>query len=155
MDFFKKIFSISLVFLIVSTSIDAKEEMPVQGIVLGINGMDYLYGDIGYCFGQRINWFSSDMLKGYGGLTIGMEFAKQDRVIVAPKLAYSINMFLSFGVNVLYYTDFSTATLQFRPEIGISTLGIRAVFGRNFSVGNYPFSGINKNNYAFTLLIPL
>ncbi len=147
--------AIFVVMNVASYSAKAKEDKPVEGIVLGINGTENVYVDIGYCFGKRTDWFSKEMLKGYGGLTVGMELSKQDRVIIAPKLAYSINMFLSFGVNLLYYTDLSTATLQFRPEIGVSAFGVRAVFGRNFSVGNYEFKGVNKNNYAVTVLIPL
>jgi len=143
-----------LFFLAVITSKGA-EDKPVEGIVIGINGTENVYIDIGYCFGKRINWFTSDMLKGYGGLTLGTEITRTDRIIIAPKLSYSINMFISFGVNLIYYTDLSTATLEFRPEIGVSTLGVRAVFGRNFSIGNYPFAGVNKNNYALTVLIPL
>ncbi len=148
--------AVSLVALVMPyLHIAAKEDRPIQGVIVGVNGTQHLYVDIGYCFGQRTDWLNSDLIKGYGGLTIGMEISKQDKIIIAPKLAYSINMFISFGVNLLYYTDFSTATLQFRPEIGVSSLGIRAVFGRNFSVGNYEFKGVNKNNYALTVLIPL
>lgn len=81
-----------------------------------------------------MNWPSSEnAVKGYGGLVVGAEITSQDR-IVAPKSLYSINMFVSFGGNILYYTDFHTATLQFRPEFGASLFGVRMVFGRNFSV---------------------
>ncbi len=132
----------------------AEKDKPIQGVVLGISGFENNYLDVGYCFGHRVNWPSSEMLKGYGGLVVGAEITSQDRIIVAPKLSYSINMFVSFGVNILYYTDFHTATLQFRPEFGASLFGVRMVFGRNFSVGNYPFYGVNKNNYAITVLIP-
>lgn len=138
----------------INTAQSAENDKPLQGIVLGASGFEYNYLDIGYCFGRRVNWPSSDMMKGYGGLVVGVEISSQDRLIVAPKLSYSINMFVSFGVNVLYYTDFHTATLQFRPEFGASLFGVRMVFGRNFSVGNYPFNGVNKNNYAITVLIP-
>ncbi|MFN8361577.1 MAG: hypothetical protein U0264_16840 [Candidatus Kapaibacterium sp.] len=138
----------------VSCAQSAESDKPVQGIVVGASGFEHNYLDIGYCFGRRVNWPSSDMLKGYGGLVIGAEISSQDRVVVAPKLSYSINMFVSFGVNMLYYTDFKTATLQFRPEFGASLVGVRVVFGRNFNVGNYPFTGVNKNNYAITILIP-
>ncbi|MBS1537234.1 MAG: hypothetical protein JST20_05745 [Bacteroidetes bacterium] len=154
MNFIRQIRFLLLLFFI-TIQCNAAEDKPVEGIVVGINGTENIYIDIGYCFGKRINWFSSDMLKGYGGLTIGTEITRTDRIIIAPKLAYSINMFVSFGVNLIYYTDLSTATLEFRPEIGVSTLGVRAVFGRNFSVGNYPFIGVNKNNYALTVLVPL
>ncbi len=132
----------------------AEKDKPIQGVVLGISGLEYSYLDVGYCFGHRVNWPSTDNLKGYGGLVVGAEITSLDRIIVAPKLSYSINMFVSFGVNIIYYTDFHTATLQFRPEFGASLFGVRMVFGRNFSVGNYPFYGVNKNNYAITVLIP-
>ncbi|MBI3259804.1 MAG: hypothetical protein HYZ54_10075 [Ignavibacteriae bacterium] len=151
----KNLLQLIVILCIAVQKCEGKEDKPVEGIVVGINGTEYVYYDIGYCFGKRTDWFSSEMLKGYGGLTVGMEISKQDKIIIAPKMAYSINMFLSFGVNVLYYTDLTKATLQFRPEIGASAFGIRAVFGRNFSVGNYEFKGVNKNNYAITVLIPL
>jgi len=142
------------VLLLTTCARSTETEKPVQGVVIGLTGFEYNYLDVGYCFGHRVNWPSSERLKGYGGLVVGAEISSQDRIIIAPKLSYSINMFVSFGVNILYYTDFHTATLQFRPEFGASLFGVRMVFGRNFSVGNYPFAGVNKNNYAITVLIP-
>lgn len=150
-----KLLTFCLITNLISIRISAAEkDKPIEGFILGISGFEYNYLDIGYCFGHRVNWPSTEKLKGYGGLVIGAEFTSQDRIIVAPKLSYSINMFVSFGVNLIYYTDFQTATLQFRPEFGASLFGVRMVFGRNFSVGNYPFGGVNKNNYAITVLIP-
>ncbi|MFN5310172.1 MAG: hypothetical protein ACK5C0_12035 [Candidatus Kapaibacterium sp.] len=134
------------------------EEKNTQGLIVGIQNWDKTIVEAGYLFGRKIEWVESKSIKGYGGLGLGLELgnsASNDSPLLGLKVAYTINMFISFGGSVIYYTDFSTWGLRFRPEIGVSMFGVRIVYGRNSTMLKPNFSGINNNVMSVTLFIPM
>ena len=56
---------------------------------------------------------------------------------------------------MLYYTDFSQGSLRFRPEIGVSMLGIRVYHGWNFSVDKYVSLPLHNRFIAISYFIPI
>jgi hypothetical protein len=76
-----------------------------------------------------------------------------ERFIIAPKVSYTMNWFISFGASMVYYTDFHGGSLRFRPEIGISMLGARVYHGWNFSVDKYNPMPINTSFVGLTYFV--
>ena len=85
------------------------------------------------------------------GFTLGTNTA----IIIAPNGSYTMNWFISFGASMLYYTDFSQGSLRFRPEIGVSMLGIRVYHGWNFSVDKYVSLPLHNRFLAISYFIPM
>jgi hypothetical protein len=115
-------------------------DIPVNGITLGFHS-----GDKGasleatYSYGSLVYWPKTSLIKGLGTISAGIETGplNAEKFIIAPKINYTMNWFVSFGASMLYYTDFSGGSLRFRPEIGVSMLGLRIYHGWNFSVDKY------------------
>lgn len=143
------------VFIIANSNTRAQQDVPTSGITGGIHYADYFYAEAGYSVGSKILWPKSSLIKGFGAFTFGAEAGMPGRFIIAPKITFSVNMFISFGASILYYTDFNLGALRFRPEVGVSMLGIRCVYGRNLTVANYDFPDLNINNFSVTAYIPL
>ena len=115
-------------------------DIPVQGMTLGIHsGNQGASIEASYGYGSLVYWPKSTYVKGLGTISAGIETGplNADVIIMAPKINYTMNWFLSFGASMLYYTDFSKGSLRFRPEVGISMLGVRLYHGWNFSVDRY------------------
>lgn len=136
-------------------SVRAQQDVPTSGITGAIHYADYAYAEVGYTAGAKILWPKSTLIKGFSAFTFGVEAGAPGRFVIAPKISYSVNLFISFGASILYYTDFNLGALRFRPEVGVSMFGIRCVYGRNLTVANYDFSGLNTNNFTLTAYIPL
>jgi hypothetical protein len=133
-------------------------EYPTRGITLGLQqGSNGTFAEFGYTFGNRINWPRTKLIKGLGSFTLGVETGplSADKPIIAPKFAYTMNFFVTFGAAMLYYTDLKEGSLRFRPEVGISMLGIRLYYGWNFSVGKYREFPLNESFLGLSAYIPL
>lgn len=131
-------------------------EIATHGLTLGVQA-----GDAGksleamYSYGNLIYWPKTRMIKGLGAISIGMETGplNADRFIIAPKISYTMNWFVSFGASMLYYTDFQGGSLRFRPEIGVSMLGLRVYHGWNFSVDKYNPLPMNASFVGLTYYV--
>ncbi|MBM4173511.1 MAG: hypothetical protein FJ212_04050 [Ignavibacteria bacterium] len=131
-------------------------DVPVHGVTIGLQS-----GDIGksleamYSYGSLVYWPKTSMIKGLGAISVGMETGplNADRFIIAPKISYTMNWFVSFGASMLYYTDFHGGSLRFRPEIGISMLGVRVYHGWNFSVDRYNPLPMNTSFLGLTYFV--
>jgi len=134
------------------------EEKPTQGFIAGIQHWDKTIVEAGYMFGRQIQWVESQSVKGYGGLGLGAELGSSSdnsNPLIGLKASYTINMFISFGGSIIYYTDFSSWGLRFRPEIGVSMFGVRIVYGRNSTMFKPNFQGINTNMMSVTIFLPM
>lgn len=133
------------------------EEKATEGIIGGVQYWDAPYVEAGYLFGRRINWIESNSIKAYGGLGICGEvgFPKDKDPVVGLKLSYTINMYISFGGSLIYYTDFSRWGLRFRPEFGISAFGVRLVYGRNSTMFKPDFNSLHTNTMSLTVFVPM
>jgi hypothetical protein len=134
------------------------DEKSTQGLIVGMQNWDKTFVEAGYLFGRKIEWVESKSIKGYGGLGLSAELGTSvtnNNPLVGLKASYTINMFISFGGSVIYYTDFSSWGLRFRPEIGVSMFGVRIVYGRNSTMFKPNFQGINNNVMSVTLFIPM
>lgn len=131
-------------------------DVPMHGVTIGVQS-----GDVGksleamYSYGSLVYWPKTSMIKGLGAISIGMETGplNADRFIIAPKISYTMNWFVSFGASMLYYTDFQGGSLRFRPEIGISMLGVRVYHGWNFSVDKYKPLPMNASFVGLTYFV--
>lgn len=156
MKFTCKTLLTALITAVVSVNpLRGSDDIPTSGITAGIAAGEYPNACAGYTFGAKILWPKTSLIKGYGGFSFGAEASYTGRFIIAPKISFSVNMLLSFGATVLYYTDFNIGALRFRPEIGVSTLGVRIVYGRNLTVANYEFPGLNSDNFILTVYFPV
>lgn len=134
------------------------EEKPTQGFIAGMQHWDKTIVEFGYVFGRQIKWVESQSIKGYGGLGLGAEIGSSyddANPLVGLKASYTINMFISFGGSVIYYTDFSSWGVRFRPEIGVSMFGVRIVYGRNSTMLKPNFQGVNTNMMSVTIFLPM
>jgi len=147
----------TIVFLAVATiNIRAADDIPTSGITAGVLHGNYLYAEAGYSYGAKIHWPKTSLIKGYGVFTLGAETGRPDgRFVIAPKITFTMNLFVSFGASVIYYTDFNIGALRFRPEIGVGMFGVRLVYGRNLTMANYEFPGLNTNNFMFAVYLPV
>lgn len=146
-----------IVFLVLTAGkVRAADDIPTSGITAGVLSGDYLYAEAGYSFGAKIYWPKTSLIKGFGAFNLGAEAGNPDgRFIIAPKITFTMNLFVSFGASVIYYTDFSLGALRFRPEIGVGMFGVRLVYGRNLTMANDEFPGLNTNNFMFAVYLPV
>lgn len=133
------------------------EEKSTQGLLVGVQHWNSTFIEAGYLFGRQINWIESKKVKGYGGLGVSAEFGSPSGYdpVIGIKTSYTINMFISFGGSIIYYTDFARWSLRFRPEIGVSAFGLRLVYGRNSTMFKPDFPSIQPNTITFTLFVPM
>jgi len=135
-----------------------EKEIPAKGFTLGIQSSTAgISLESAYSIGSRVNWDKSDLIKGLGSISFGIETRplSNNDIIIAPKVSYTMNWFISFGASMLYYTDFSKGSLRFRPEIGVSMLGIRIYHGWNFSVDKYVSLPLHNRFLAISYFIPI
>jgi hypothetical protein len=131
-------------------------DIPVQGMTIGLHA-----GDRGqsieamYSYGSLVYWPKTTFVKGLGTISAGIETGplNSDQFIIAPKINYTMNWFVSFGASMLYYTNFSEGSLRFRPEVGISMLGVRLYHGWNFSVDRYNPLPMNSSFFGLSYFV--
>jgi len=131
-------------------------DVPTHGLTICLQS-----GDAGksleamYSYGSLVYWPKTSMIKGLGAISVGLETGplNAERFIIAPKISYTMNWFVSFGASMLYYTDFQGGSLRFRPEIGISMLGVRIYHGWNFSVDRYNPLPMNASFVGLTYFV--
>ena len=131
-------------------------DIPVQGMTIGLQA-----GDKGkaieatYSYGSLVYWPKSTFVKGLGTISAGIETGPLNAgtFIIAPKINYTMNWFVSFGASMLYYTDFSGGSLRFRPEVGVSMLGMRVYHGWNFSVDRYNPLPMNSSFFGMSYFV--
>ena len=158
LDWLYKIAICSLGILFPMQLYAVEKEIPAKGFTLGIQSSNAgISLESAYSIGSRVNWDKSDLIKGLGTISFGIEtgpLTNKD-IIIAPKVSYTMNWFISFGASMLYYTDFSQGSLRFRPEIGVSMLGIRVYHGWNFSVDKYVSLPLHNRFLAISYFIPM
>ena len=135
----------------------AQMDVPTNGITVGLhsgNRGNALEAE--YSYGSIVYWPKTNYIKGLGTISLGLETGplSEQSISIAPKISYTMNWFISFGVSMLYYTDFNQGSLRFRPEVGISMLGIRVYHGWNFSVDKYNPMPMNTRFIAASYYIP-
>ncbi len=131
-------------------------DVQTHGLTIGLQS-----GDEGqsleamYSYGSLVYWPKTSFIKGLGAISVGLETGPlhAERFIIAPKISYTMNWFVSFGASMLYYTNFQEGSLRFRPEIGISMLGIRLYHGWNFSVDRYNPLPMNASFVGLTYFV--
>lgn len=121
--------------------------------ILGYNGIDNHYGEIGIARGYRgfEGWAYV-----YSSFNLSAEFriAENNNVIIAPKIGYSTTLaYLNLGVYGVYYLNANTNNNNFfiRPEIGPSFFGIGTIFW-GYNIGT-EMSGVNSNVLGLRLII--
>ncbi len=145
-----------LLFAFLQAPVVAADDIPTSGITAGVLQGKYLFAEAGYSYGVKIYWPKSSQIKGYGAFTLGAEGGySEGRFVAAPKITFTMNLFVSFGASIVYYTDFNLGGMRFRPEIGIGTLGLRLMYGRNITMANYEFPGINVDNLMISVYLPV
>lgn len=135
----------------------AQTDVPTTGLTLGVHSGNRDYAvEAEYSVGSIVFWPKTRYIKGLGTLSMGVETGplSENTLSIAPKLSYTMNWFVSFGVSMLYYTDFTQGSLRFRPEIGISMLGLRLYHGWNFSVDKYNPMPLNTRFIAASYYLP-
>ncbi len=122
-------------------------------LILGYNGVDNQYGEIGIARGYR-------GFEGWGyvyssfDMSAEIRIAENSNLIIAPKLGYSTSLaFLHLGVYGVNYFNTTTSNNQFfvRPEIGATLLGICTLF-YGYNIGG-EMSGINSNVVGLRVII--
>jgi hypothetical protein len=118
------------------------------GIVGGINYNSKFLVEIG--FGKAnygVTWNHWHLWNYYFGTEIGY---LENKLILAPKLSYWINggsSAIALGLNFINYTDFTSSSLKFRPEIGFGIGKFKIVYGYNLSFFNKDFANIGNHNF--------
>ena len=89
---------------------------------------------------------------------VSVEVRPVHKFVMAPKIGGWFAGGLggiAMGVNLLYYTNFNSGSLRFRPEIGLGIEGFKFVYGYNIALSNSAFGDVNKSNFGIVGLIPL
>lgn len=124
-------------------------------LVTGANGIKKFFAEAGFAIKDN----------GVAGhhpstriLALTSEISFINRLVIGPKLGIWLgggSAGMNMGFNLIYYTNFSEATLRFRPEIGMGFNRFRIVYGYNLLVVNRNSDFINKHNFGLNFLIDL
>ncbi|MDB5236532.1 MAG: hypothetical protein JWR44_3525, partial [Hymenobacter sp.] len=79
-------------------------------------------------------------------LTYGSEFSYLNGLVVAPKVQARLHFyFFNASLAPILYTDFSTASLKLRPEMGIGNHRFDVNYGYNANLVNNDFTKLNRH----------
>jgi len=82
-------------------------------------------------------------------MTYGAEVSYLNGLVVAPKVQARIHLlFIDLSVAPILYTDFRSASLKIRPEIGFGSQSFDLNYGYNASVINDKFEKFNRHVFA-------
>lgn len=150
---------IAIIFVLCLTCLHGEmraSDIPVHGMTFGLHTGDQGKAiEATYSYGSLVYWPKTQYIKGLGTISAGIETGPLNagKFIIAPKVNYTMNWFISFGASMLYYTDFSGGSLRFRPEVGVSMLGIRVYHGWNFSVDKYNPLPMNSSFFGMSYFV--
>ncbi|GGB00940.1 hypothetical protein GCM10011511_25330 [Puia dinghuensis] len=108
----------------------------------GLAAGSYVFGDIGLSV-NTINTTNIEPASGAWFVSDEVKFA--NKLLMGPKVGIWVGGGLAFGLNMIYYTDFSQGSLVFRPEVGMGFSPFKLVYGYNAKLTNTRFEGINRN----------
>ena len=117
---------------------------------VGIGG--FKFGDIGFgsCGSLKVPVISS--------YSLAVNVQPGEPRVVALEGSIWRSGAIGLGLNATYYTDFTSGSLQFRPEFGVEfPLGpvwLRGTAGYNLPLTNPFLAGVNQVQYAVRLTIP-
>ncbi len=86
---------------------------------------------------------------------VASEVKMGNKLLVGPKVGIHVTGGLAFGVNFIYYTDFSNGSFVIRPDIGAGLDKFKIVYGYNVKLTNKSFDLINSNVLSIAYLIRL
>ncbi len=124
-------------------------------LLLGYNYLTYGFAEagVGYNVISRI---------GYHGLAmaayLSSEVKTDNQLIIGPKVGCWMAGGaggIAMGASFIYYTDFTSASLRARPEIGFGIGPGKLTYGWNIALSNKSFNGIDKHLLSFALMIKL
>lgn len=86
---------------------------------------------------------------------LGNEIKVSDKLLIGPKVGIHFIGGLAFGFSFIYYTDFDSGCIAFRPDIGIGFERFKMAYGYNAKLSNKHFNGINTHLFTVIYLFRL
>lgn len=83
------------------------------------------------------------------------EIKTGDKFLLGPKIGIHFSGGMAFGFSLIYYTDFDSSTVVFRPDIGIGFQRFKMAYGYNFKISNKHLSEISTHLFTVIYLFRL
>lgn len=117
---------------------------------VSVNAGKYSFATLGFAFyGETIDTDFPTSYKIY----LANEIKLDNELLIGPKLGGWVTFnFISAGLGLIYYTDFSNHALKLRPEAGFEFRRFKLTYGNNLSIGSPTLVNINTNLVEFSYL---
>lgn len=86
---------------------------------------------------------------------IGNEIKVSDKLLIGPKVGIHLMGGYAFGISFIYYTNFDSSCLVFRPDVGIGIQRFKMAYGYNVKLSNKHFNQINRHLFTIIYLFRL
>jgi hypothetical protein len=132
----------------------ASDSWKERGMSFGLNYSRNLFVDVAH---YRSYVYRMGALPLYStSLSYGSEFSYLNGLVVAPKIQACLHLlFLDLSLAPVLYTDFSSTSLQLRPEIGLGGSNFDLNYGYNAALTNPAFTKLNRHLLALRYYWPV
>jgi opacity protein-like surface antigen len=148
----KSIYLIVLLIALLANSLFSQKVVYDPGFFpfVSVNAGKYGFGSFGYAFyGETLDTDFPTSYKIY----LANEIKLDNELLIGPKVGgWATFNFISAGVGLICYTDFSGYAFKLRPEAGFEFRSYKLTYGYNATIGYPTLWNVNTNLVEFTYL---